>query len=492
MLAGSILQKLMHKRREAESSGHAQPAQTGKSIPKAAQVQAQASGRTPLNFGVYYKNTLVALCHALEDAVLATKTSPLIVTAFQKGKWYLQEAERYSDLADTAGRIVILAEPGAGFREHPTGKRDNVELVDLSKDDPVSEEWHLMIMSPKYSAMVLCQELTDEEYGPEGKPENDLERKFYGFWTFDPALVKETIAITADHIGRYKPQLKAELEAQLASIDAQAASKTGEVGNVVMRVVDYLKGGDRQIEETETFKFAGALSQNLVSNELQAYLRMAQLADLADITNPLAAAEVASLCEMMGQFLDLPVWQMQRLRLASLLHRIAPAQLESGAMETEGESCPLNPGAQTLRVLPRLRAIAQIIAHQHEWWNGTGQPAGLAGDNIPVEARILGLVAAFQQAVAHRRHKDTATQQSSLAQDEWHSVADAFADCKAQSGERWDPKLLEILSFLVSGLQQGLSLPSIPIKMTLGTGIIDPDVVDSWPTYRPIETPASK
>lgn len=492
MLAGSILQKLMHERRDAEGSGHDVPTEKSESLLEAARVeQAQTSARTPLNFGVYYKNTLVALCHALEDAVLATKTSPLIVTAFQKGKWYLQEADRYADLADTADRIVILAAPGAGFREHPTSARDNVDLVDLSTDDPVSEEWHLMIMSSRYSAMVLCQELTEEEYGPQGKPENDLERKFYGFWTFDPALVKETIGITADHIGQYSPQLKADLEERLADIDAQAGSKTGEVGNVVMRVVDYLKGGDRQIEETETFKFAGALSQNLVSNELQAYLRMAQLADLADITNPLAAAEVASLCEMMGQFLDLPVWQMQRLRLASLLHRIAPAQLESGDIETEGDSCPLNPGAQTLRVLPRLRAIAQIIAHQHEWWDGTGQPAGLAGDSIPVEARILGLVAAFQHAVAHRRHKDTQHSPPS-PQNEWQHVTDAFADCKAQSGERWDPKLLEILSFLASGLQQGLSLPSIPLKMTLGTGIIDPDVVDSWPTYQPVETPASK
>ena len=94
---------------------------------------------------MYYKNTLVALCHALEAAVLATKTSPLMVTAFQKGKWYLQEADRYADLADTAEKIVILAAPGAGFREHPTGDRENVSLVDLKTDDPVAEEWHLMI-----------------------------------------------------------------------------------------------------------------------------------------------------------------------------------------------------------------------------------------------------------------------------------------------------------------------------------------------------------
>jgi len=490
MLAGSILQRLMRNRSDAQSNHQKD--------------DTDRKGRTPLNFGVYYKNTLVALCHALEDAVLATKTSPLMVTAFQKGKWYLQEADRYAELADTADKIVIMAAPGAGFREHPTGKRENVSLVDLDKDDPVAQEWHLMIMGETYSAMVLCQELTDEEYGPNGPPENDLERKFYGFWTFDPALVKETIEISADHIGSYAPNLQTEIESKLADIDAAAATKTGEVGNVVMRVVEYLQGGDETVAETETFKFADSLSQNLVSNELQAYLRMAQLADLADPTNPLAAAEVASLAEMMGQFLDLPVWQMQRLRLASLLHRIAPAQLDQEEQEKEGDSCPLNPGAQTLRILPRLRAIAQIISHQHERWDGSGQPAGLKGDLIPVEARILGLVANFQQEVARRRHAaseqiDKATDVADkpmnqkikpVAENEWQHVSDAFATCKAEGGERWDPKLLEILSFLVTGLQQGLSLPTIPMKMTLSSGLLNPEVTESWPEMK-VPAPAS-
>lgn len=509
MLAGSILQRLIRSRSGAENdqSGNSQSGsgQSGNGQSGNGRAGAEQGGRTPLNFGVYYKNTLVALCHALEDAVLATKTSPLIVTAFQKGKWYLQEAERYGDLADTADKIVIMAAPGAGFREHPTGKRENVSLVDLDKDDPVAQEWHLMIMGETYSAMVLCQELTDEEYGDNGPPENDLERKFYGFWTFDPALVKATIAISADHIGRYAPDLQQEIESKLADIDAAAVTKTGEVGNVVMRVVEYLQGGDENVAKTETFQFADSLSQNLVSNELQAYLRMAQLADLADPTNPLAAAEVASLSEMMGQFLDLPVWQMQRLRLASLLHRIAPAQFDEEDQAKEGDSCPLNPGAQTLRVLPRLRAIAQIISHQHECWDGSGQPAGLEGDLIPVEARILGLVAHFQQEVARRRYEAEAPidrasdvadrpmgrKLTPVAENEWTHVTDAFATCKEEGGERWDPKLLEILGFLVTGLQQGLSLPAIPMKMTLSSGLLNPEVTESWPELKVAESAPS-
>ena len=80
---------------------------------------------TPLNLGVYYKNTLVALCHALEDFILESDTKPLMITAFQRGKWYLQEAERYGDLAEKSQQIAIMAASDAGFDSHSTSKKSN-------------------------------------------------------------------------------------------------------------------------------------------------------------------------------------------------------------------------------------------------------------------------------------------------------------------------------------------------------------------------------
>ena len=161
--------------------------------------EAHHHGKRPLNFGVYYKNTLVALCHALEDFILDANSAPLMLTAFQRGKWYLEEAERYSDLADKSEYITIMATPDSGFDSHPTSKKENVALVYLKSEDPVAEEWHLIILSPTYTAMVLCQELSDEDYG-EDQPKEDLERKFYGFWTFEPKLVCETVEIAIAHI----------------------------------------------------------------------------------------------------------------------------------------------------------------------------------------------------------------------------------------------------------------------------------------------------
>ncbi|MBE7383644.1 MAG: metal-dependent phosphohydrolase [Leptolyngbya sp. SIO1E4] len=434
--------------------------------------QHQQGALSLLNFGVYYKNTLVALCHALEDCILATDSQPLVITAFQQGKWYLQEAERYGAIADTARQIVIMATPDTGFHSHPTSQRDHVALIDLTDDDPVAQEWHLMILSPNYTAMVLCQELSPEDYGIHGVPTQDLERKFYGFWTFDPHRVRETIDYAIQHVGRYNLALQQTLENQVKDIlsanpNLTEAASGEAVGAAVARVLEYLEDSRAHVLDSSTSENTDALRQNLTSNELQAFLRMAQLVDIMDPVNPEAAKEVVSLLEMMGQLIDLPAWRLQRLRLAGWLHRTAPFHPEMFS-ETTAPSCPLVPGTQVLRRMPRLRAIATIITHQTEYWDGSGQPAGLAGDQIPLESRMLGLASYFQgQVVAHGQ-----------AEAE-NPLVSALETCQSEQGERWDPKLIEILALMVKGLQQGLSLPAIPVKISMGVGLLSPEV-DAW------------
>jgi len=428
-------------------------------------------GKPPLSFGVYFKNTLVGLCHALEDCILTANSAPLVITAFQRGKWYLQEANRYADLAEKARQVVIMAAPDAGFAEHPTSQRADVDLVDLPVEDPVAQEWHLIILAPSYKAMVLCQELTAAEYGPQGPPTEDRERKFYGFWTFEPELVLETVELAIAHIGRHNPLLQTQLQSQVEDILAESqTAEPDDLHQVVSRVVDYLQVHQQELGLVPPDH---ALDTNLVSNELQAFLRLAQLIDRADAVNPRAAAEVTALTETMAQLLDLPAWQVQRLRLASQLHRIGPLQgAESifassrSAAEEEAPTCPLTcplvPGAQVLRTMPRLRAIAQIITHQTEWWNGGGQPAGLSGDEIPLESRILGLVVAFQHRAAQLRSQAV---ESPLTQ--------AMQACEREQGQRWDPKLVETLALLVSGMEQGLELPLKSLKVTAGLWLLN-------------------
>lgn len=450
MLEGSILKQLVRHHEEQRGSS------------------------SLMNFGVYYKNTLVALCHALEDCILATDSAPLVITAFQQGKWYLEEADRYGAIADKAQQIAIMAAPDAGFHSHPTSQRDTVHLIDLAGDDPVAQEWHLMILSPQYTAMVLCQELSAEDYGTHGTPTHDLERKFYGLWTFDPTAVRQTIHYAIQHIGQYNPDLQKMLQGHVDRIlsvnpELTEAASGQAVSAAVSTVLEYLQDSRTHVANSGATDHVDDLRQNLTSNELQAFLRMAQLVDVMDPVNPSAARDVVSLLEMMGQLLDLPGWRLQRLRLVGWLHRIAPFHPET-LTPTAAPSCPLVPGAQVLRRMPRLRAIATIITHQTEHWDGSGQPAGLSGDQIPLESRMLGLVSQFQAQVV--------VQKNAGADD---PLTAALQQCQTSLEERWDPKLVEILILMVKGLQQGLSLPTIPVKISLGSGLLSPEI-DAWDT----------
>jgi DICT domain-containing protein len=437
---------------------------------------AHLTGKRPLNFGVYYKNTLIALCHALEDCILASNSKPLVITAFQRGKWYLQEADRYHSLAQKSSQVLIMASPDTGFAEHPTSQLPNVALVSLEPTDPVAQEWHLIILSPTYTAMVLCQELSAADYGAGGKPTADLERKFYGFWTFEPVLVQEVVDIAIAHIGRYNPELKQTLTATVQALAAAApTAPPDDLTAIVSRVVDYLHTSELDISNLNISTQHKALDSNLVSNELQAFLRLAELIDIVDTGNPMAASEVAALAEMMGQVLDLPAWQLKRLRLAGLLHRIAPMSV--GAQYEEAPCCPLVPAAQVLRTMPRMRAIAQIINHNYEWWNGSGQPGGLAGEEIPLESRILGLVADFQSRVQQRRsHHSNNVETRHVASVNEHTTSllmEALAECRKEQGDRWEPQLVDTLELLVIGMQQGLSLPVTLPKISAGMWLID-------------------
>ncbi|MBP0028970.1 DICT sensory domain-containing protein [Roseofilum sp. Guam] len=422
----------------------------------------------PLNFGVYYKNTLVALCHALEDFILQCEDQPLLIAAFQQGKWYEQEAERYRELAQRASEVVILATEEAGFTQHPTSQFPNVQLVGLESHDPVCQEWHLIIMSNNYTAMVLCQELSAADYGVKGWPKNDCERKFYGFWTFEPTLVKETVTLVAEHLQAYDPKLAQQLGDRLQNITPKPP-EADLLNAVVSSVVDYLQNCQNQLNpynsDSPLYQFQD-LTDNLRSNKIQALLRMAQVIDQADLSNPHVATEVAALSDVMGQLLDLPVWQVKRLRLAAFLHRLPCLQglpealdpYQSKRQQELQEQLSDLPKPSILRMMPQLQAIAHIISHQNEHWDGSGKPEGLAYDRIPIESRILSLIATFEQQL-----------QSQNSQEE---IA-ALEYCQDLAGTQFDPKLVETLTLLVRGMQQGLQLSNLPPKIASGIWLLD-------------------
>lgn len=72
-----------------------------------------------------------------------------------------------------------------------------------------------------------------------------------------------------------------------------------------------------------------------------------------------------------------------------------------------------------------------ILRHHHERWDGAGYPDGLVGEDIPMGARIIGVVDAFDAMTQYRIYRKA------------RSVPDAVAELKAGKGEQFDPGLVD-------------------------------------------------
>lgn len=436
-------------------------------------------GQLPSSYGVYFKNTLVALCHALEDHILQTSQpdsnstqKPLVLVSFQQGKWYLQEADRYQEIAASSNHVAISAVSDSGFSTHKTSQLENVSLVNLDPRDSLVQEWNLIIIAPSYQATLLCHELSEAEYLPEGKPDVDMERKFYGLWTFDPQVVSKSADILIERFRPYNAGLADRLRQKHQEILDTEAIAPADLSGVVSRIVTYLQSSQQQMiavnrQTRELWELEGKalrVSRNLNANKLQAFLRMAQRVDERDPTNPVASLQVSALSETLGQLLDLPTLKLRRLRLAGLLFRVglvsAPkevftktkSELDDATLGFWRDRAKI--GAQLLAAMPELAPVKKIVAHQLEYWDGSGQPDGLKAEEIPIESRILGLVAYFQDLTQSRGSRQAL------------NLSAALEKCQEFSGSRFEPALVESLSHVVRLTEMGMmQLPSRPSQL---------------------------
>ncbi len=79
----------------------------------------------------------------------------------------------------------------------------------------------------------------------------------------------------------------------------------------------------------------------------------------------------------------------------------------------------------------QLSSIAEYILTAHEWWNGTGYPQGLKGEDIPILSRIIAIVDAYEAMVTGRPHKKAVSKNA------------AIKELDKCSGTQFDPKLVE-------------------------------------------------
>jgi len=107
-----------------------------------------------------------------------------------------------------------------------------------------------------------------------------------------------------------------------------------------------------------------------------------------------------------------------------------PGKLEPGEMQTMRDH--VNTGVHILEPIPCFREALPIVAQHHEWFDGSGYPAGLAGENINLNARILAVADCYDAMVSDRPYRKGLPKRQALG------------ILTQNSGTQFDPIVIEV------------------------------------------------
>jgi HD-GYP domain-containing protein (c-di-GMP phosphodiesterase class II) len=126
------------------------------------------------------------------------------------------------------------------------------------------------------------------------------------------------------------------------------------------------------------------------------------------------ARALAEMVVAVGQELGVRGKALKRLELAALFHDIGKIGISTEILRKDG---PLTPaerseinrhpeiGEQILAPVPFLQSIRPVVRACHERWDGKGYPDGLAGEGIPLHARIIFVCDAYDAMTADRPYR---------------------------------------------------------------------------------------
>jgi diguanylate cyclase (GGDEF)-like protein/putative nucleotidyltransferase with HDIG domain len=221
-----------------------------------------------------------------------------------------------------------------------------------------------------------------------------------------------------------------EVVAQLASADTVGP---GMVANLEKRLGQIANSS--HLEELAE----GMLSPNSEST-LEALNALAASIDAKDPYTSGHSQSVAKLAEDLGDMLQLSPAHKNQLRLAAILHDVGKIGVVDKVLLKEGKLdedekliMRMHPilGARILQPIKAFRQILNVVLHHHEWYDGSGYPDGLAGQNIPLHARIVSVCDAYHAMTSTRPYRQRRTPEFAMAQLE------------AGKGTQFDPIIVD-------------------------------------------------
>lgn len=154
-----------------------------------------------------------------------------------------------------------------------------------------------------------------------------------------------------------------------------------------------------------------------------------------------AEASFTKLLNIMGPKFNMNEWEIKMLQYAAMLHDAGQISIPEKVLTKKGELTgkeydivKMHPmkGANILSKFKPLKPIVPIIMYHHENYDGTGYPKGLKNKEIPMAARILAVVGAFEAMIAEKPYRKAL------------SIKDAIKEVRKNTGTQFDPRVVEV------------------------------------------------
>ena len=163
--------------------------------------------------------------------------------------------------------------------------------------------------------------------------------------------------------------------------------------------------------------------------------------DGMDVHYPGHSRRVAAFSDMVTRRLGMNDEMRRRVHFAGLLHDIGKVRLDTTVLRGEGKTTPeqwaeirRHPslGVEILKPISLWEDLLPIIHAHHERWDGKGYPRGVAGEQIPVGARIVAVAEVFDAISRPGPHVPKRT------------IDEALAEIERCAGTQFDPELARI------------------------------------------------
>ncbi len=146
-------------------------------------------------------------------------------------------------------------------------------------------------------------------------------------------------------------------------------------------------------------------------------------------------------CREIGRIMGLGSYEIDELEVLAMLHDMGKIAIDERILKKSGlltnaetQALQRHPeiGYRIARTVPELLNIADYILAHHERWDGKGYPRGLAGEDIPLQSRILAVVDAYDAITQGRPYRKA------------RSSAKARDELRAGAGSQFDPQVVDI------------------------------------------------